>query len=229
MRRIVKDAFDAVLKPEGFVRVGQRRTWTRQTTELVHIVTILHRHNQYDIQWGVFSAEAVEVLFGVSADPTDVGQSVMSGTPGTIRHPALGQSWNLTGVDEDALQVLIGSIRDNLQIVQKHLRSFERRIDVRAHLLENRDPMDRRDFLIPASLPLKLLTAATLAVADQDKEACVLIPEVDHELSRFQGPISRQRVVRLHKVAETLCGQSVIGGGQSSPADVEGTSQDCYR
>jgi hypothetical protein len=147
IRLIAKDGFDAVLKPAGFARVGRTHTWTRRTPELIHIVTILHRRSQYDIQWGVFSPEAVEVLWGQPADPTDVGQSVMSGTPGTIRHPARGQSWTLEWQDQGELQSLIHAIRDDLEVVQKHLRSFERRVDVRMHLLQNRDPMDNRDFL----------------------------------------------------------------------------------
>src|SRR5260370_36188010 len=205
LRRLASDAFDAVLVPEGFNRVERKYTWVRRTSELVHVVAVLHRRRQYDIQWGVVSPEAAELLWGRAADPTDVGQSVMSGTPGKIRHPAPGQSWTLDEVTDGQLQQIIEAVRADLEVVAKRLNAFQRRRDLMTYLLQNRDRIDRRDFLIPANLPLKLGTATALALADHDKQACDLLPEVDREMARYRDRLSVERVGRLRQAAGALC------------------------
>ena len=206
LRRLESEAFDAVLLPQGFNRAKRKHTWVRATRELFHTISILHRRRQYDIQWGVVSPEVAELLWAGPPDPSDVGQSAMSGTPGTIRHPAPGQSWTLNEAMEPELQNLIETVRGDLRVVGERLAQFERRRDLRNYLLENRDRIDRRDFLVPANLPLKLVTATALALADQDREACELLGEVDREMARFQDNLSVERVERLHRAARAMCG-----------------------
>ena len=205
IRRVEADAFDAVLGPQGFSRVARKHTWVRGTLELFHVVSILHRRRQYDVQWGVVSPEAAELLWGKPADPTDVGQSSMSGTPGSIRHPALGQSWTLDEGTDGGLQRIIEAVRADLQVVAERLKAFERRRDLVTYLLQNRDRIDQRDFVIPANLPLKLVTATALALADHDKQACDLLPDVDREMARFQDKLSTERLTRVRQAARALC------------------------
>jgi hypothetical protein len=130
---------------------------------------------------------------------------VMSGTPGNIRHPAPGQSWTLDKATEGQLQSIIEAVRADLQVVAERLKPFERRRDLITYLLQNRDRIDRRDFLIPANLPLKLVTATALALADRDNQACELLPEVDREMERYHDKLSLERLSRLHQAANALC------------------------
>ena len=59
-----------------------------------------------------------------------------------------------------------------------------------------------RGFIVPASLPLKLFTAATLAVLDGDVEAKNLIDEATTALNSSRGEITRSRLERLTSLAE---------------------------
>lgn len=77
------------------------------------------------------------------------------------------------------------------------LEAFPNRRAVREYLLRNRDPIDQRDFVIPANLPLKLLTAATLAVLDEDADVCALLPEVEAAMLRYSDEMSSRRLARL--------------------------------
>jgi hypothetical protein len=90
-------------------------------------------------------------------------------------------------------------------VVSEHLERFQTRRDVRNHLLVNRDPIDRRDFVIPANLPLKLLTAAVLAAIDEDPEACDLASEAALLMAPYRHPVSLERVERLQAAVARLC------------------------
>ena len=58
------------------------------------------------------------------------------------------------------------ALRPDLRVTEERLREFQSRRDVREYLLLNRDRIDRRDFVIPANLPLKLFKASALAILD---------------------------------------------------------------
>ena len=131
----------------------------------------------------------------------------MSGTPGSIRHPAPGQSWTLEPAnDMDAVAKIADEVRIDMQVVANRLADFKTRRDVRDYLMLNRDPVDARDFVIPANLPLKLMTAASLALIDRDTAVCDLLPEVESQMEPFQGELSRDRLDRLRLAAEVVCG-----------------------
>ena len=116
MRRVNAEAFEPVLRPRGFVRVGGQQVWVRAAGELNHLIAILHRRRQYDVQWGVLSEGAAEVIWDAASDMTDPSQAVLAGTPGNIRHPAPGQSWTLDDIAEDPLAgETIQAIRADLE------------------------------------------------------------------------------------------------------------------
>ncbi len=133
----------------------------------------------------------------------------MSGTPGSIRHPAPGQSWILESAnDQVAVSEIVEAVRNDMKIVADRLGEFRTRRDLREYLMLNREPIDMRHFVIPANLPLKLLTAATLAVIDGDNEARELLPEVETHLEPFQGKLSHDRLNRVRRAVAELCGRS---------------------
>ncbi len=203
---VCKEGLDSVLVPAGFVADTRKLTWVRLSQDVRHLVTILHRRKFYDLQWGVNTDGAAEIIWGASTDPKDVGQAVLSGTPSGIRRPAPGQSWTLeSGVDRSKVEEIAAAVRDDAAVVAKRLEDFPNRKAVRNYLLENRNPIDQRDFVIPANLPLKLLTAATLAVLDRDAQACQLLPEVESAMARYSDDLSTSRLTRLRTAVRPLC------------------------
>lgn len=206
LRKIIAEGIEAALISVGFESKG-RRAWLRRTPELQHVIALLSRRGMYDIQWGLVSPEAAPFLWGRPAQEGDVGAAVMSGTPGSIRHPAACQSFRLDAmVPADDIERIIVGLSADLRRVEERLRVFSTRRDVRAYLLLNRDPKDRRDFVIPANLPLKLYTAATLAVIDGDPEACELIADADQSMAPHRGEVSMARLRRLRAGSAELCG-----------------------
>jgi hypothetical protein len=67
---------------------------------------------------------------------------------------------------------------------------------------------DRRAFVVPANLPLKLYTAAVLAVVDRDSEAVALVAEAEEALQRFSGALTKERINRLNSAVAALAGPS---------------------
>ncbi|HXH80274.1 hypothetical protein [Nocardioides sp.] len=197
LRKIEADGIESVLLPAGFERTSNR-SWCRRTPELQHVIALLSRRGRFDVQWGVVSPEAVPVLWGTDFRDGDVGAALMSGTPGTIHHPPECQSFRLDAATsaDDAEQVASGVAAD-LGRVEARLRAFSSRKEVRSYLLLNRDPTDRRDFVIPANLPLKLFSAATLAVIDSDPAAAELISEAEDAMAPFKDDLSVARLQRL--------------------------------
>lgn len=84
---------------------------------------------------------------------------------------------------------------------------FKTRREVWTYLLENRDPTDRRDFVVPADLPLKLLTAAAFAAVDGDRMACDLLPEAEQAMAKFRDSLTVRRIRRLQEAAYNVCRQ----------------------
>jgi hypothetical protein len=91
----------------------------------------------------------------------------------------------------------VAGVAVEMRGVEQHLRRFRTRRQVRDHLLANREPTDRRDFVIPSKLPLKLFTAAALAVIDQDPSAKGLVAEATDALSRYKDKLTSGRLDRL--------------------------------
>lgn len=156
-------------------------------------------------QWGLICPDVVEVMLGTPHRPFDVGQAIVSGTPSTIRHPARAQSFDSTILAADTASIVAG-VREDLAVVGAWMRPFRSRADIRGYLLENRDHTDRRAFVIPAKLPLKLFTAAALAIADREPIGCDLLKEAEAALAPFKGDITTGRLTRLRLMAAGLCG-----------------------
>jgi hypothetical protein len=204
--REIKQGVEAALRPEGFEPAGQL-AWLRRTPELHHVIALLARRGMYDVQWGIVSPEATHYLWGVDPLAGDVGQAIVSGTPSSIQHPAQCQSFRIEGsVSADAVRAIVAGLSTDLGLVEIRLRSFTTRREVRDYLLLNREPKDRRDFVIPANLPLKLFTAATLAVIDADPGARDLVAETEQAMGRFKDDISSARLERLRAASAALCG-----------------------
>jgi YD repeat-containing protein len=197
LRKVVAEGIEAVLLPAGF-ELARPLAWIRQTRELQHGVALLSRRGVYDIQWGIVSPGSAEVFWGAPADDGDIGASIVSGTPGTIHHPPDCQSFRLDAhVSADDAQRLASGVATDLHRVERRLRAFSTRHDVRSYLLLNREPKDRRDFVIPANLPLKLFTAATLAVLDRDAGAAALVAEAEQAMAPYKDELSVGRMRRL--------------------------------
>ncbi len=195
---------ERVLLAAGFAR-SAALSWTRPTAELRHIIAILGRRGLYDVQWGVASPEVVPILWGRPYRAGDVGDSVMSGTPGTIRHPAACQSFRLGDANDATVVGEVSTrIARDMEVVQKRLTDFGTRRELRTYLMLNRERKDRRDFVIPAAFPLKLLTAAALACVDHDPSTATLVAETESAMSRFTDELSLARLARLRSALDEL-------------------------
>ena len=205
LRQLTAEGIEAVLIPAGFDPQGQG-AWVRRTLELQHVIALLARRGMYDVQWGIVSPEAVPFLWGASTELGDVGAAVVSGTPGTIHHPAACQSFRLeASVTTDAVREISAGLSLDLGQVEQRLRAFSTRRELRGYLMLNRDAKDRRDFVIPANLPLKLFTAATLAVIDADPDACELVADAEQAMAHFTDDVSVSRLRRLRDASAKLC------------------------
>jgi hypothetical protein len=206
LRRILSDGIDAVLLPAGFQPRG-RRAWLRQTPELQHLIGLSSRYHTFHVQWGVLSPEVVPFLWGAQGKDGDVAWSAMTGWPSGIHHPAACPSFRLDEpVPGEEVQRITAALSEDLRRVEEFLGAFSTRRDLRAYLLANRDPTDSRGFIVPAALPLKLFTAAALAVIDRDPAACGLIGDTEQAMAPFKDNITRARLSRLRAGAAGLCG-----------------------
>jgi hypothetical protein len=195
---VVSEGVEPVLVPAGFGRLGRRRTWVRWTPELSHVISLEGRDGSLVAQWGVCCDEAVGVLWGAEAEAPDVRWAVLSGTPAGIRHPSPGSWIVLSAVPSDDL---LASVREAMGATEAYLGPFQTRRDIREYLLAERETKDRRGFVVPANLPLKLLVAATLAILDADPSAPNLTADAENSLSAFHDPLTAGRVSRLRALA----------------------------
>jgi hypothetical protein len=208
LQRIVGEGVNGVVIPAGFEKNGRPLTWERpsETGEVVHLVALLSGRGSYVVQWGAVVPEAIGVLWGPEGDTSDVGYSVISGTPGSIQHPPACQSFRLESSNgPEQIQDIVRSIAVDMAVIVERLQLLQTRRDIRIHLMANRDRTDRRDFVIPAKLPLKLLTAAILASIDADPEACSLAADAEVELSRYRDELTQERLIRLRTALSGLC------------------------
>jgi hypothetical protein len=198
LRTIVRDGIESVLLSEGFEASGNLN-WVRDVGELKHVIALLSRRDWFDVQWGVVSPAVTSILWGPQIqDSSDIRYSAISGTPGTIRHPPACQSFELSNEnDEKRIKDVTLAISNDIRVVEERLRVFITRRGLRDYLLENKSLKDRRDFIIPSGLPLKLLTAAALAVADDDWDAEALAAEAEYLFSRYDDPLVVERISRL--------------------------------
>jgi hypothetical protein len=205
LRKILSGGIDPVLVPAGF-RPGGRRAWLRQTSELQHVIALESRYGGFGVQWGVVSPEAVPYLWGTPAEEGDVAWSAMTGRPSGVHRPAACEWFRLEEpVPVEEVQRITVGLAADLRRVEEYLRPFSTRRDLRGYLLANRDPKDRRGFVVPMNLPLKLFTAAALAVVDRDQRACGLITETVEALAPFKDDFTRARLDRLRAGAVGLC------------------------
>jgi hypothetical protein len=205
LKAVIKDGIEAALLPAGFVSTGKPLTWGRSAGELTHLIGVHSRTSSYSLQWSLGCPPAAWLLWG-DGDPRDVSYCVMAGTPSDMVHPSHGDGWILsdTSTSEDAVTIAAG-LKSDLAIVVKRLEAFSTRRQVWTYLLENRDPVDDRDFLVPAQLPFKLATAAALALAGGDLEGCDLAAEAELALRRFKDKLHREQVNRLRTAASNVC------------------------
>ena len=205
MNRIVREAVEPALGDAGFQKAG-RLSWVRATPELEHVVALLNRRGAHWVQWGIVSPDAVPIMWGSPHTYGDVALAVMTGTPSSIRHPAPGAWFRLQDSnDETHVTSIAEALRPDLRVTEERLREFQSRRDVREYLLLNRDRIDRRDFVIPANLPLKLFKASALAILDRDPAACELVPEVERLMASFDGEPAISRMQRLRATAAQFC------------------------
>lgn len=204
LRRILSDGIDAVLVPAGFERRG-RRAWLRQTSELQHVIALDLHHGAFAVQWGVVSPEVVPYLWGNAGKEGDVAWSAMTSWASDImQHPSCWSFRLDEAVPGEEIERITASLSADLELVERYLRPFSTRRELRAYLMANRDQSDSRGFLIPSGLPLKLFTAAALAVVDRDPDARELIADTEHAMAPYRDDLTRARLDRLKAGAAGL-------------------------
>jgi hypothetical protein len=204
-KKIVKEGIEAALLPAGFVPTGKPLTWGRSARELTHLVGVHRRATTYSVQWSVGCPPATWLLWG-DGDPRDIGYCVMAGTPSDIVRPSHGDGWTLddTSTPAGVANIALG-LKSDLDAVAKRLESFTTRRVLWTYLLQNRNPVDHRDFLIPAKLPFKLAAAAALALAGGDVEGCDLADDAALALRGFKDKLHREQAGRLRAAASKIC------------------------
>lgn len=194
------------LADRGFSRAGRSSVWFRDATELRHLVKINVSRGKVMVQWGVLS-EAVLFALWDKLPPNaadDVAYSAMTGwlrgVPGTTCPVAIDLPDASTQSD-GALQ----SVSNDLATAADWLTQFDRRHDLVRYLLAVEEPKDRRGFLVPANLPLKLATCAFLLDADKSPNAA---DTASRALAAQQGLRSLDTLVqhRLRHLREIVAG-----------------------
>jgi hypothetical protein len=201
LRVVVDIGVEAVLLPARFERARSKLLWRRATDQLDHVIEIRKTRGSYGVQWGVVSPELIWFLWG-NEGAGDVSDAAMTGTLASVRRPARPQLFQLT--EHSDAELIAARLAEDMGAVEHLLEPFKTRAGLRRYLLENRDPTDRRGFVVPAKLPLKLYVAAALAVVDQAPEATGLVAEATEALSRFDGDITAGRLARLREAAACL-------------------------
>lgn len=207
LRRIIRGAVTPSLVPRGFVLDGSR-SWLRRTGELGHVIALTSRNGLFHVQWGVVCPEATPVLHGswaAKARKFDVAASLMTGTSGALHRPPSCPFFRLGDVvASDVIDDVTSTLPADLDYCADWLEPLKTREDLRRFLLENREKKDRRGFIVPMNLPLKLFTAATLAVLDRDAEAKALVDAATTALKPFRGEITRSQLQRLADLVEAM-------------------------
>lgn len=157
------------------------------------------------LQWSVGCPPAAWLLWG-DGDARDVSYCVVAGTLGDIVRPSHRDGWKLddTSTEEDATTIAAG-LKSDLERVTKRLEEFTTRRDLWTYLIQNRDPVDHRDFAQPALLSFKLAAAAALALAGGDLEGCDLFTEAESALRRHKDKGHRDQIGRLRAAADKIC------------------------
>ncbi len=203
LRQVLASGLEEPLAPLGFVASRDRRTWVRETGELCQVIAVWKRRESFTTQWGIVCPELVDVMWGVPYKAFDVGQSIVTGTPSSIRHPAQAQSFAAATLETVAGAAGVAAgVREDVAVVTEWMDPLQTRRALREYLLANRDATDRRAFVVPANLPLKLLTAAGLAVVDGDPASWGLLAEAEAASAPITGDVTRRRFARLHQMAE---------------------------
>ena len=203
-QNLLRTAFGGVLEPAGFVPARRRRVWVRRAGEVEHVVEVTKRYGRYSVQRALVCPELVDVIYGTPYIPFDVAWSVVTGYPGSIRHPAKVAQFSEAEVADEYDRIATG-VQEDLRIVEAWMRQFATRAAIRKALLQPRGPDERKPWVLPGSSRLTLFHAAALAAADRDPSACQLIADTLRDLATFNGDITRGRRARLHRLADGMC------------------------
>lgn len=205
LRRILRIGLADVLEPAGFEPTTPR-SWLRDTGELRHVIALQQRWGSYSIQWGVISPELVSLLWTENINDRDVAAAAMTGSAERLIRPLACPGFELDDrVGTDQIEQIAVPLGSDVRRMADRLAVFTTRRELRDYLLENRNDPDRRDFTIPAGLPLKLYTAAALAVVDRDPGAAALIAETEQAMSIYRGEPTAGRLRRLREAAAGRC------------------------
>ncbi len=143
-----------MLLPAGFERAGTA-TWVRHRSELDHVVALVAHYDSRIIQWGMVVRDAADFVWGKPPKGIDVGDSIVTGHPGTTGHPPacglfqLGQENDPAGVNEIA-----GKVAIDMRGIEAKFQSLSTRRELRSYMLEDTSPSDPR-FIVPSSPALK--------------------------------------------------------------------------
>jgi hypothetical protein len=166
---VVREWLAPSLEGAGFRRKGRSGTWLRQANTLVHIVNFEQRAERLLTQWGVLDPALIPMLWPEQpADASErVAYSFMTGWLERLPGTAL-QTPPLQGGPE--LQL----IREDLRVAARWLSTFAQRRAACEYLLAEQKPTDRRGFIVPSMLPLKLTTCAFLSAVSGESSAAAL-------------------------------------------------------
>jgi hypothetical protein len=189
--------------PLGFTRT-KSASWVRDEGEVQHVIAYPSRYGKYRMQWGVVVPGVTQIVFGQVGKPGDVAWSVMTGGASAVCHPPAAYSFEFSGESDDAEVVRLAAAASvDAQAVADWLSPIRTRRDLRDFLMLSRGGQDRR-FVIPASLTLKLFTAAALAVVDGDPDATELLAETERAFAPWTDEGSRAQLARLREAASSL-------------------------
>lgn len=183
------------LTAHGFQRVKRTKTWRRDESQLAHLFRFELRSGNIQVQWGVLSDAVIPDLW--LAPPADavskVDYAAMTGwlnrLPGTDPGDAADSSTD-------------APLADRVADAASWLAQFRKRENLVSFLMDVEDSKDPRGFLVPANLPLKLLTCAFLLAADDSPEAPTLAQRALAHLGQPKDALTQHRLDGVQRVAQ---------------------------
>lgn len=206
LKRVVGEALQPRLVAAGFAPGKRPRSWVRTLPELNHVVALDKTRQHHTLRWGVWVSGASEIVWGETAEPSEVAYAVVGGTATSIRHPAPLGSFKLAERSESSdLDPMVAALAAEVELIDSTLSLYRDRRSTWQRLLIERPRAARPEFDFPAAQPLKLLTAAAVAALDRDPEACRLAAAAVTALSSFTDDINTARLSRLDAAVRGLC------------------------
>jgi hypothetical protein len=192
--RFLSDAMDGPLSPFGFARVDRRQVWMRSVGDLAHAVSLEWSRGSWGVRWDVVHPSVGELLHGKHIEPHDVAYSgFITGWAQPSLGPDVIAHFKPADVQDNNASLMDGVGRGAAQVAG-WTNDFATARSIIEYLIQ--DPgqklVDPR-VVIPVNWPLRLYTAAALAVVEGESDGTDLADRAAETLAATDPRIDRLR------------------------------------